>query len=50
MPDGRNRVNVPIVLDAGKLRQASLKRPVGFLRVLIRGIGARIKKVFRSKQ
>lgn len=46
--EGLNRVDIPIVLDAGRLRQASFKRPFSFLRVLARGIWERVRKLFRN--
>jgi len=48
-PDGQNRVHIPLILDAARLRQASLRRPLGFARVLLRGLGKWLTRFFKRK-
>lgn len=48
-PDGQNRVDIPLILDAARLGEASLRRPLGFARVLLHGLGGQLARLFERK-
>jgi hypothetical protein len=45
--DGQNRVAIPLILDAARLPQASLRRPLGFARLLLRAVRAQLTRLLK---